>query len=211
MTENQESLIPELFIDHINSEGKKPISIDHFCKQAGIKEELFYQHFSNFTSLENAIFSGFIHRTVEKLDGDETYQNYSIREKLLAFHYTLLEELMKQRSFVSFYFNNSNWHKTIQINGLKTSVKEYLNHLIDQGIDSGEIASRFNLHKIYADAGYLQTAAVIHFWVHDSSDKMEKTDGFIERSVIFSMDLISRNGLDSGFELGKFLLQQLKK
>ena len=129
----------------------------------------------------------------------------------MAFYFTLIEELKIQRSFVSFYFENCRWNNTAQLQGLKKPVKEYLNELISEGIESTEIPNRFNLHKLYADAGYLQVVSVMHFWTHDDSNQMEKTDGFIERSVHFTMDLIARNGLDSGFELGKFLFQHFKK
>lgn len=211
MTENLELKIPEYFIDHINSTGKKPISIAAFSKTLDISEEEFYKYYSSFTAIENYIFKGLVERTAENLNADETYQNYSIREKLLAFHFTLLEELKKQRSFISFYFDNKRWFATSRIAGLKNPIVEYLNELVNAGIDSGEIAKRFSLHKLYADGGYMQTISVIHFWCNDHSDRMEKTDGFIERSVNFTMDLISRNGIDSGFELGKFLFQQFKK
>lgn len=211
MTENQELNIPRLYIDHINSHGKKPISTASFCKEINITEAAFYEKYASLHALENDIFKMFISTTIERLNDDETYLNYSIREKLLAFYYTLLEELKKERSFISYYFAHSRWSKTAMNEGLKRSIKQYLKDLVDTGIESTEIPNRLNIHKVYADAGYLQAISIIHFWTHDNSDQMEKTDGFIERSVNFSMDLISRNGLDSGFELGKFLFQQFKK
>jgi AcrR family transcriptional regulator len=211
MTTNHELDIRRLYIDYINTHGRKPVSTASFCKEINIPEPDFYEHFSSLYSLEGNILAGFISATVERLQNDETYINYTIREKLLAFYYTLLEELKNERSFVSFYFSNTQWNKTATLGELKKTWKEYLKSLVDNGIESGEIPNRLNIHKLYPDAGYLQGISIIHFWVHDHSDQMEKTDGFIERSVNFSMDMISRNGLDSGFELGKFLFQQIKK
>jgi AcrR family transcriptional regulator len=211
MTTNQDLDIRRLYIDYINSNGRKPTTVASFCKDANIAEVAFYEHFASLHSLEGNILSGFISTTMERLQNDDTYINYTIREKLLAFYYTLLEELKNERSFVSSYFSHANWSKTAGMSQLKKVWKEYLKTLVDDGLESGEIPNRFNLHKIYADAGYLQGISIVHFWVHDHSDQMEKTDGFIERSVNFSMDLITRNGLDSGFELGKFLFQQIKK
>ncbi len=209
-TNSSDNLIRH-YIDYINTHGKKPVSTASFCKEIEMDESAFYEMFASIHALENKIFEGFINATVERLEQDETYQQYSIREKLLAFYYTLIEELKKQKSFVSYYFEHSRWSKTATNTGLKKSIKSYFSELVNMGVESSEIPNRFNIHKIYADAGYLQAISVIHFWTHDTSDQLEKTDGFIERSVNFSMDLIGRNGLDSGFELGKFLFQQFKK
>lgn len=211
MEDSQPVDILQSYINYINTHGKKPVSTASFCKEIEITEATFYEKYASIQALENHIFEKFISTTVERIQQDDTYANYNIREKLLAFYYTLLEELKKERSFVSYYFAHSRWSITAMNEGLKKSIKQYLNELVDQGIESSEIPNRFNLHKTYADAGYLQAISIVHFWVHDTSDQMEKTDGFIERSVNFSMDLIGRNGLDSGFELGKFLFQQFKK
>lgn len=211
MTTDTSTRLMRQYLDYINTHGKKPISTASFCKEIEMRESDFYQSFASIVALENKIFENFITTTTERLIQDETYQQYSIREKLLAFYYTLIEELKKERSFISYYFDHARWSKTATNTGLKNSIKSYLKDLVDQGIESSEIPNRFNIHKIYADAGYLQAISVIHFWTHDTSDQLEKTDGFIERSVNFSMDLIGRNGLDSGFELGKFIFQQFKK
>jgi len=211
MKENSGINLPQLYIDYVNTNGKSPVSTASFCNEINITEAEFYESYSSVQALLNDIFKRMVDTTIDTLNNDDTYANYTIREKLLAFYYTLIEELKKQRSFISYYFENSRWSKTAMNDGLKKSIKQYLSDLVDVGIESTEIPNRFNIHKLYADAGYLQAISVIHFWVHDTSDQLEKTDGFIERAVNFSMDVIGRNSLDSGFELGKFIFQQFKK
>lgn len=202
--------ITEAYIRYINEEGKRPVSIASFARTLELEESAFNEFFSSAQALENFILSGFVQRTTERLGADETYQSYSVREKLLAFYFTLIEEMKGQRSFITFCFGHQAGLNAWRLSGFKEAVKEYLNQLVTDGVESTEIPNRFNLHKWYADAGILQAISIVQFWVKDDSEQFDHTDGFIERSVNFTMDMITRNGFDSGFELGKFLFQQFK-
>ena len=50
--------------------------------------------------LENAIWLSFFEKTISIIENDAAYPEYSVREKVLAFYYTLIEVLKENRSYV---------------------------------------------------------------------------------------------------------------
>jgi len=203
--------LSEHYLSYVSEHGKKPVSVAALCKIAGISEKDFYQQYASLAALEDSIWQDWIKETIKTVSSAESYANYSVREKYLAFCFGLTQKLLNVRSFVNWRFSSCRMREIDGFTRFKNSVKEHLNALVNEGLESGEIPSRFGIHRIYADAGWIHIIVVIKFWLADTSDGFEKTDEFIEKSVNFQMDVITRNGLDSGAELGKFIFQQIWK
>lgn len=203
--------ITEHYLSYVSEHGKKPATVSSFCKIAGISETDFYSQYTSFIALEDHIWKEWMMEIINKITTSETYTNYTIREKYLAFCFGLTQELIKVRSFVTWRFSSQRMREIHAFYRFRNVVKEHLESLISEGEDTGEIPSRFGINRIYSNAGWLHIQSVIKFWITDTSDGFENTDIFIEKSSNFQMDLISRNGLDSGAEFGKFIFQQLWK
>lgn len=69
-----------------------------------LPEAEFYNYYSSFDAIEADIWLAFFQDAHKTIEADETYQTYSVREKLLAFYYTWIELLKAQRSFVVYSY-----------------------------------------------------------------------------------------------------------
>jgi AcrR family transcriptional regulator len=201
----------EQYILYVSEHGSKPATVAAFCKTAGITEAEFYQQYASLSVLEDHIWQTWTEQTIQTVSSAEAYSTYSVREKYLAFCFGFTQQLLSVRSFVTWRFSACRAKDLYAFHRFKNAIKDHFNELINEGLNSGEIPSRFGIHRLYADAAWMHLLALIKFWVEDTSDSFEKTDEFIEKSVNFQMDLITRNGLDSGAELGKFFFQQVWK
>src|SRR3989337_3597658 len=94
--------VKSMYMESVLTQGSRPVSVIKFCLDLGIKEEEFYNLFGSFEGLENHIWKGFIQKTISRLKADKDFHSFIGREKILAFYFTLLEELKSHRSYVLF-------------------------------------------------------------------------------------------------------------
>ncbi len=204
--------IREAYIEYVLHEGKQPPSVFTFAKSLGISESEFYEHYNSFNGIEQAIWLLSFEQTKSKIEADGNYDSFSVREKLLAFYYTLFEELKNQRSFILKAFEEV--QKTNINPSFLTTFKEHFDAFIaaqlNEGKESQEVQDRPVISKNYDKAFWLQFIYLLRFWVSDESPKFEKTDMAIEKSVNLSFDLIGKGAIDSILDFGKFLFQNRK-
>jgi len=91
--------IKEAFIDFVLEHGKEPASIYKFAKDLKMNEVDFYNHYNSFKALQKHIWADFLKETIENLHAEESFMEYSSREKLLALYFTLIEVLKTNRSY----------------------------------------------------------------------------------------------------------------
>lgn len=215
-TITQQERIRNEYVEYVLMNGKQPQSVYAFAKQLEISEEAFYEDYNSFIQLENDIWKSFITDTIAAIQAEEVYGSYTVREKLLAFYYTLIEMLKKQRSFVlkSYEMMEKPMHmkRTPMLVDAKLAFKEFANELLFEGRETREVEQRPipQLMQKYPDLLWKQALSIIDFWINDFSKVFEKTDTLIEKSVNTSMDWMGRSPLDSLFDLGKFLYQNKK-
>lgn len=204
---NLASKIKGAYEEHILLHGKEPNSVFAFCKALKITEKSFYDYYSSFESIKKGIWSGYIEETIEVLHKDQNYTDFSAREKLLSFYYTLLEVLKTDRSYVVMCFRHIK--KTdIQptfLSDFKEHFETFSSNLIDEGMESNEVQDRPVIGKRYHEALWLQLMFVISFWIKDTSQKFERTDAAVEKAVSLSFDLMGPGPLDSMIDFAKFL------
>jgi hypothetical protein len=205
------STIQKKYIEYVLEEGKKPVSVFAFAKKLKMSESDFYSFYASFEAIENDFWLSQHTSVIEALEKDDTYLNYSAREKLLAYYYTLLSKLRENRSYVLSFQDSKLNMIPMLCNGLK-SYKEafikYAQDLIAEGIDKQEIKYRKYLSDKYAEGFWIQTMFVINYWIKDHSHNFEMTDAAIEKAVNLSFELIKTNALDNMIDFGKFLLQK---
>jgi AcrR family transcriptional regulator len=194
----------EFFLEH----DKNP-SIFALCKKAKIKEEEFYTVFNSIDALIQQVWADFVLTTIEKLEKDETYLNYSVREKLLAFYFTLLEELKANRSYILYVFQDKKpWDlKPSFLEKFKTAFLDFAQTLINEGKETSEIPDRALVSGQYDKLLWTQWQLIFGFWRKDNTLGFESTDAFVEKSVNFCFDLIGRNFLDTSFDFLKYAFQ----
>ncbi|MTI20819.1 TetR/AcrR family transcriptional regulator, partial [Fulvivirga sp. RKSG066] len=204
---DSEAKIREAYKEHVLMHGEDPASVYAFTKNLKIEESTFYNYFSSFEAVNQAIWADFMMKTLEVLNKDKSYQEFMVREKLLSFYYTLLEVLKSDRSFVMLSFKDIKKTELSPsfLKVFKEHFHEYASSLIDEGVENSEVQDRPVIGKKYHEALWLQLLFVINFWLKDTSKQFEKTDAAVEKAVSLSFDLMGPGPLDSMIDFAKFL------
>jgi hypothetical protein len=205
---NSAEEIQSAYIDYVLTKGTKPASVYVFAKDNNLTEEEFYNFFGSFDGIEESIWTGLCQKALTEVQNQEIWDQYSSREKTLAFFYALIELLKSKRSFVLYSLKQSG--QTIGtpsiLKGVKNLFESFASGLVDQGVESGELADRRFLTSKYKDALWIQFGVIVNFWAKDSSAGFEKTDEAIEKGINVTFDLFGKSPLDSLFDYGKFMM-----
>lgn len=195
---------------YVLEHGQSPPSVYKFTKILKIDEVEFYKYFTSFRALQSAVWVELFDRTLENLYAQEVYSDYSAREKLLAFFFTWIEELKKDRSFLLVLydrFDSLSKFPPSEFGQFRTRFKEFAKLILMEGKESEEIVKRPFINQQYDEGLWLQVWFILRFWLKDSSPSFEKTDVAIEKSVHLAFDLMGKNSLDSMVDFAKFLFQ----
>ncbi|MVM37109.1 TetR/AcrR family transcriptional regulator [Spirosoma sp. HMF3257] len=218
--------IRKAYTEYVLENGKQPTSVFQFAKKLKIAESDFYTDYASFDAIEADIWLTIFNEAKSTVEADETYQTYSVREKLLAFYYTWIELLKAQRSFVVYSYGrlreqgaggSSLGHRARSmgqgathsqvLSPFKDVFFDYARDLLAEGRESKEVEPRPFITDRYPNALWGQTLYLLDFWVRDVSKNFEKTDSAIEKSVNTAFDLIGRSPLDTLFDFAKFVYQ----
>lgn len=204
----QES-IQNSYIDFVLTHGEQPASVYAFAKQNEIPEEEFYTLFGSFNSIEKKVWTDLVVRAITEIKMQEVWNQYTSREKALSFFYSFFELAKTKRSFITYTSRKAGRSfSTPQIlEGLKYEFNQFSAEIIQDGIESGELADRRFFADRYKDALWIQFLFVLNFWVNDTSAGFEKCDEAIEKGVNVTFDLFQRSPIDALFDYGKFLAQ----
>jgi AcrR family transcriptional regulator len=166
---NHEAKIVEAYKDYLLTHGAKPNSVYQFTSELKLKEEEFYKYFSSFDAIDSHLWQHFAKETIEAIKSEKVYDEYGAREKMLAFYYTLIERLKKDRSYVTMTFKRSNKAELLptQLKGFRSDFDEFSQEIINEGVASEEIIQRPMLTERYHDGLWLQLMFVISFWLKD--------------------------------------------
>lgn len=189
-----------------------PSSVFIFCKEIGISESTFYEHFGSFEGVERSIWLDYISKTKAGLESDQSFEGFTSREKILAFYYGLAEVLKNDRSFVLYQLKGREKQFKIPtfLKGFKNAFDEWIKSVIVSGVVTGEIARRPQLDERYHILFWAHLMFILQFWLNDDSANFENTDAAIEKSVNLAFDLIGKGVLDNAIDFGKFLFQTAK-
>lgn len=197
------------YLEYVLEKDERPSSVYKLAKELKIKEEEVYEHFNSITAIEQFVWESFFVETKEKIESEEVYREYSVREKMLAFYFTWLETLKSNRSYVLFVFRN---RKPLDLDfyfldNFKKHFKGFVSDLMLEGQETQEVATRPYISSLYPRFFALQVLSILKFWVRDNSKGFEQTDAYIEKTVNFSFDAIGPSAIDSAFDLFKFKFQ----
>ncbi len=188
-----------------------PSNVFAFCKANKINEEDFYKHFGSLDGLKKTIWAEFYLQVEGLLLKNEDYQNYSSREKLLTFYYTIFELFTANRSYVLFALDEEKEHKwknLKQLKKLKDKVVDFGTELVETDNESANLKVLKKPVKIVAEAVWLQFMFLLKFWMDDESAGFEKTDVAIEKSVNTVFDVFDNTPLENILDFGKFLWKE---
>ena len=213
MTENPETntvSIKDAYKTYLLENGRKPVSAYVFAKQNGMTEADFFNQYSSFELIDRELWKDFFHETLTRLKSEDVYSQYSVREKLLSFYYTLIEVLKQNRSYVLMTWQTRLELKRSYLKDFMQHFEEYAQELVQEGVATKEIENRLFLTERYAEAMKAQLVFVLQFWINDNSKGFEQTDAAIEKAVNTAFDLMGKTPLDSFADFGKFLFQHAR-
>lgn len=141
---------------------------------------------------------------------DENFMEYNAREQFLAFVFTYIQTLEKERAkFIPILQSRNNFiMMNSEVKNLSIDFSNYANNVIDYGKQTGEIIDRPFVGRYYEKTLWLCLLQILNFWSRDNSNNKEETDVIIEKSVHFTFDLFLPNAIDSGIDYVQFLIQK---
>jgi hypothetical protein len=199
----------DLYSEWIERKKRRPFTVYQFLKNTGFAEARFFGLFKSIHDLERQLLGACFDETMQSLTSDPVYMSYTVREKLLSFYFTLIEQMKNHRSTVKYLLKQSGSFSifTGPWALFKSSFLKYAAELVEEGRVTGEIADRPFILSQYPASLYHQLMSVLRFWSRDESADLQDSDAVIEKHLRFSFDLMQSNGLDSLFDLSKFLIQ----
>ncbi len=203
--------IKDAYIEFLLENHNPPGSAYQIAKKAGISEEEFFNTFTSLKAIDQAVWGDFFTETQNRVESEEVYADYTVREKLLAFYFTMIEVLKSRRSYVLKVFPSElkEFSKAPQmLSEFKSGFMHYVDNLILEGRESQELSERPSfIIDIYPRIIWAQALLIIRFWVRDDSMGFEKTDAYIEKAVNFGIDVMGPTSIDSAFDFFKYAFQ----
>lgn len=205
-----EKKIKESYIDYISEHKKRPYSLSSFMQAIEHEEADFYRCFHSLQELEKLIWKDFFEITRNSIQAADEYEEFPVMDKVKVFYYTLFNVMQPSRDFAIFSFNQADfWEITPSCLSMFCENFEFFaQDIVNEGIESGEIASRPFISDYYSRLMWGQTLIVIKTWVTDTSEDFDRSDAAVEKATTFAFDVMSRGLFDSGFDLAKFLLNK---
>ncbi|TVR45956.1 MAG: TetR/AcrR family transcriptional regulator [Puniceicoccaceae bacterium] len=196
----------ELYRNYLLEEGRAPASVFAFCRLAKLGEETFYDHFPSLEGLEARIWEQLVVETEETLAADEDYAGYGARQRVLAFFFTFLEVARAQRSFLLLRFPG--WKPgpgQRRLRRFRERFQGFAREVVKAGVEAEEIADCARAEDWMPRVLYAQLLGVISFYLEDESDRFERTDALVEKSVRLTFEIAEAEVLDAALDLVRFL------
>ncbi len=200
-------LIVAKYLDFLSGADKAPLWVYKFTDATDVSKEHFYQYFEDIAGLERALWNQQLALTLQTLQGDPEYLNYTAREKLLAFYYTLFEVLNENQYVLRLVLNRSKLPGILPrcLKDFKKRFCDQVQHIIQEAINSGEIESRPLISDYYIHLIWAQCLFLLRIWKNDRSHNQATTDEAVERVVNLVMDLLAHNSIDAMAGFSKFI------
>lgn len=195
------------YMNYVLENEYEPKSIYKFCKHFKMEEEDFYLFFGSIDGLKQAIWVKFYTNTINLLNHNKEYSNFSSRDKMLTFLFTFFELLTKNRSYVIFVLeqNYKNLEGIAQLKGLRKNIKDFATELIIKANSDKNMKIVKQSPQLLSEGAWLQLLFLLRFWMKDNSPGFEQTDLAIEKSVRTVFDVFDNSVLDGLVDFGKFL------
>ncbi len=208
----EKSDLVEAYTNYILEEGKRPLNVFKFCKSLKIEENDFYQIFGSFDAIEKYIFNHFFDETIKVLHKNKEFKDFSSKDKLLSFYYTIIENFTANRSIVLYLLDNKNPLKGLaKIHSIKSDFIKFIDDLDLEQIDIPLDQLKQFQEKGRGEMIWGQFLTIIKYWMKDDSVAFEKTDVFIEKSTTVGFELLNLTQLESVVDFGKFLFKDAFK
>ncbi|KAA9339397.1 TetR/AcrR family transcriptional regulator [Hymenobacter busanensis] len=203
--------IKQAYLDYVLRKNAPPASVFKLTQKLGLPEAEFYRHYASFDAIDREIWADFGREARERATAEPVWEQYSAREKLLGFYFTLLEILKHNRSYALGSLRRS-LHRMPGLtprvlDDFRQGFEAFVGDLLREARRTEEVASRPVVQEQYPRAFWQQALFVLGYFAKDDSLNFERTDAAVEKAVRLSFDLVGPNTLDSALDLARFLFQ----
>ena len=211
MKDNQsikDQIIKE-FQHYLLTHGEQPVTVYAFAEKIGIEENHFYDHFNSFKTIEKEIWFSFFQTVINSIENDKEFETFSAHEKVLSFHYTLLEVYKQNRSYITLCFKSFGYQNIRPwfMKDFHEGFNNWINSILDDGFKNNELFDRPFIHSKYNEALWLQLLYITKVWVNDESDDFQIADAAIEKSSALIFELMKKGPVDLLIDFIKFAYQ----
>ncbi len=201
-----------VYRQHFRAHAHLPLEPTAFYEKNQVNGATSISDFTSFDDLNIILWKEYIEKAIEICYNDETYHEYSVREKAFALFFTFIEQINKEREFniaiLNKYAGITLYPKIFR--EFKKIYEEWVKDILDQGLQTGEVLSRPFLTKYYDEALWLSIVYIVRFWRKDISDNQEQTDLAIDKVVNLLFDMLMPNAADSAFDMLNFLIKDMR-
>lgn len=198
--------IVDAYTAHLQHNGAPPHTVHALCKELNLSEREFFEEFGSLETVESAFWGDWISTLCGRISGSGEWHTLSARHRYLTFLFGFVEASLDRRSLLILRFGNTSPVAAPRhLKAFEKHFKDFASSVISHGVSTGEIASRGPLEALYPGLLYIHFRAVISFLIKDESQRFERTDAFIEKTVVFAFDILRTQAIDSAFDLARFL------
>ncbi len=189
--------------------GRAPHSVFELTKKLKMEEKEFYQNFSNLDKIKQGVLEQIVDNTLDALDRDGQYDEFSAREKMLALFFTTFEQMQTQRSYLLLKYKDmmDAPKSTADWKPFMTKFDKRINEILEEAKSTEEIKDRPLIGSQFSKGFGVVFIYVFRVWVNDESIEFANTDAAIEKAVNVSLDMLAASPLDSLIDFGKFVLK----
>ena len=182
--------------NYLLKKGKKPKIFSKFIQKNELENK---ENFNSFEEIEKEIWRNFAHKIQTEIDQTE---DYSAREKTLAYFYILNHLFSKNTKLISLL--NNNLKSKTNILSFQKEYSNWMKETIELAIENKEIAPRPFLSEKYI---YLFNLLLGYILRIQQKNEPQLTEVAIEKSVNLLFDTLKTGTLDSMLDFGKFVIQ----
>jgi Tetracyclin repressor-like, C-terminal domain len=180
-------------------------SLDAVAQRAGITVAQLQEMFATPVEIGQKAWNDVLAGIQKQLGASETYQNYGVREKMIAYFFSLFEALGPDRAFVQ-----ATYCKTEVTSEYKAGFKAHNNTLIQEGLAMSELVDRLGTSRYYTDLLWALHQQLVNFWLDDTSPDYTATERAIEIYSKLPLELMAPNLIDSTIETVQFAFEGLR-
>jgi len=196
------------YMDWVLMNEAYPKSVYKFCKEIKIDESVFYSYFGSLEVLTEYIWSAFLVQAIDLVEEANKSQEFSSRDKVLTFYFTLFEVLTVNRSYVLFVMNEGTKFSGLrQLQSMRHHFKNYMKSINHQAEDEKDQFYKLK-NKAFDELQWGQFLIILKFWIDDRSAGFEKTDVMIEKLINTAFDLTDVMSVKRAIDLAKFLIKE---
>ena len=132
----------------------------------------------------------FFDETIKVLHNNKEFTDFSSKDKLLSFYYTIIENFTANRSTVLYLLDNKNPLKGLaKIHSIKSDFIKFIDNLDLEQMDIPLDQLKELQEKGRGEMIWGQFLTIIKYWIKDDSVAFEKTDVFIKKSTTVGFEL----------------------